>query len=119
MVVLLVVQDFHWVFGQLASAICKYNPDITILYADAYLIRSAPDEFLNLVEQSDMVHWITNLANVNHEVTLQSLSLRPTLAGMYHVVPGEEEKVDSVTRATHIHVMSSEWRDYLDIIHLV
>lgn len=112
--VLLVWANLHWVYGRLVQALVKYNPDITFIHADLGLIGQEPEEFLNLVEQCHVVHWIVNVSSAaNGELTTHSLELRPSIAGLYHVEDGEQHKIDALTKASLIHVMSTEWLEYL------
>lgn len=114
MIVLLIVEGFEWVFGQMANAICKHNPDISFIYCDAGTANRDPKEFKSLVEQADVVHWITNAAHAQpQDIVRWSLTNFPSLASLYHVADGEERKVEVASLASNIHVMSSEWRNYL------
>lgn len=113
MIVLLVSRDFHWVFGQLTNALPRYNKQIEFLYAHADLAAKEPEEFLNLVRQADIVHFVTNLAHISGDSINEALKLRPSVAGLYHATCDEEYKILAVKKATLIHVMSSEWKEYL------
>ena len=114
MIVLLVVEGFDWIFGQMAEAICQHNPDISFIYTDVGLLTRDPDEFQSLVKQSDVVHWITNAANAQPlDVVNWSLTNFPSVASLYHITGNESYKVATATSASVIHVMSTEWRDYL------
>ena len=112
--VLLVFSDLRWVLGQFAEALCQHNPDIEFLYANRQMPVQEPEQFQELVHQSDVIHWIANVGHADHELATWSLHERPSVASVYHIAPGDDHKVQQARGANRIHVMSAEWKTDLE-----
>lgn len=108
--VLLIPDKFHWILGQIAKAIVETNPDLDFAYSTRDNIRSEPRRVETLARDIDLVHWIIDLEF--YDSLPLGLRKHPAqVASVHHVVDWSRAK--ACLDATRIHVVSSEWRDYL------
>lgn len=108
--VLLVPDKFHWILGAIAKAIVETNPGFEFLFSTRADVRTHPASVAALAEQSDLVHWILDLEF--YDSLPPGLRNHPAqLASVHHVLDWERAK--KCLTANRIHVVSTEWRDYL------
>jgi glycosyltransferase involved in cell wall biosynthesis len=108
--VLLVPDKFHWILGQIAKAIVEANPGFDFAYATRDEIRRCPTEIERLGQRMSLVHWILDLEF--YSSLPSGLGKHPAqVASVHHVLDWNRAK--GCLGASRIHVVSTEWRDYL------
>lgn len=112
--VLLVPANFHGAEGALANFAANHCKGIDALFFRASDISSRRDEFLELVNQVDVVHWIMNLSNIPG---LDGLNWKDfscaSVATVHHVLPDEGNKITFAKKTNLIHAVSSQWLNIL------
>jgi len=112
--VLLIPDVFQWVLGTTAKQIAKCNPDIEFLFCrgDAHRDKVRWNELLALAEQSDVVHWISDVEYLNARAKMSSWVERPTLVNVHHVL--EDDDKHGLREYSHeIVCTTSSWREFL------
>lgn len=115
--VLLVPADFHHAEGVMAKNIALHCPDTDFFFFAAHDIQHRDKEFLNLLENVDVVHWVMNLCNIPLLYKFANSPFPcPSVATIHHMDADEEQKLEYAQRCDVIHVESQEWLLHISAI---
>lgn len=108
--VLLVPSSFHGAEGVIARYIAGNCKGIDVFLFKASDLEARRSEFLKLVTQVDVIHWIMNLCNIPGLENLDWSELPcASVASIHHIMPGENQKINFAQKANLIHVDSDPW----------
>jgi glycosyltransferase involved in cell wall biosynthesis len=108
--ILLIPDKFTWIMGTIAKNIVRYNPELAFAYATIDQVDRQPGQVVSLSRQVDLIHWILDLEYF-HNLPRELADFPGQIASVHHVL--EWDLAQRCRTAKFIHIVSTEWRDYL------
>ncbi|WP_053972488.1 glycosyltransferase family 4 protein [Mangrovimonas sp. ST2L15] len=114
MKILLVTANFYWSEGTIAKALVKILPDFEIYFFSIHEFKYRFDEFNELLEKVDVIHWLFNVVHLaeNYKLFFREISI-PQISTIHHVCKEEFQKIEEASKATLIHVVAPEWLSFI------
>lgn len=116
--VLLVPADFYHAEGNIALNLKDNCTDINFILFAAHDIPKRFEEFKQLLNEVDVVHFLMNLCNINFpsgidvDHFLKNLPCA-SVSTVHHICEGEEIKFYEAQKLDKIHVVSEEWQNII------
>lgn len=110
--VLLIVPNFYQAIGIMAQRIVEACPEINFYCFRGCDIQSRNHDFEQLYKSVDVVHWLSNISQLNsqNDFILPKIDC-PSVSTIHHISPGENKLLHSITYCDVVHVVSSEWKN--------
>lgn len=116
MTILLVTASFYKAEGSLAKGIAKILSKHNVYFFSIGEIKYRKAEFEQLLDNVDVVHWLFNVAHLDESYKTYLLNAKvPQVATVHHVCAQELNKVDVAAKADLVHVVSTEWKDFVEM----
>lgn len=108
--VLIIVPNFYQAIGIMGLNIVKACPSIDFYLFKSHDLLKRKKDFLKLTQNVDIVHWLSNVSRLplDFEDLIKEIPC-PTVGTVHHVIPGEEDKVETASLCDVIHVESDIW----------
>lgn len=112
--ILIVSNNFFNAEGTIAKGIVTALPECNIFFFSVTEFKYRKNEFEKIIKKVDVVHWLVNVAYLDEDAfnIFRNINL-PQVATVHHVCPGELIKIEKSSYATTIHVVSTEWKDFI------
>jgi glycosyltransferase involved in cell wall biosynthesis len=114
MKILLISANFFQAEGSLAKGILKAVPQHEVYFFSFHEFKHRQPELEHLLKNVDVVHWLFNVAHLPGKYLHYFLESKvPQVATVHHICKEEMEKLKVAEHANLVHVVSSEWKDFV------